>query len=67
MKNQVLIDAPLGNAFPNKKQTGFIRKYLVVDFSKSKSVIAVYCRDISGLPDSGTLVLDCNEFAFVSK
>lgn len=67
MKNKVLIDSPLGDPFENAKKTGWMRKYLVVDFSKAKSVIMVFCKDVSGLPSSGELVLDCQEFAFVSK
>jgi hypothetical protein len=67
MKNKVSIDAPLGDVFPNKKATGFMRKYLVTDFTKAKSVVMVFCKEVAGLPASGELTVDCQEFCFVSK
>jgi hypothetical protein len=67
MKNKVLIDTPLGAAFPTKTGTGFVRKYLVTDFSKAKSVVTIFCKEMTGLPDAGDLVVDCNEFCFASK
>lgn len=67
MKNKVLIDAPLSEAFPSKKGTGFIRKYLVTDFSKAKSVVVIFAKEKLGLPDAGEVVVDCNEFCFVTK
>lgn len=67
MKNKVLIDAPLNTAFPTKAGTGFVRKYLVTDFSKAKSVVTVFCKELAGLPETGELIVDCNEFCFASK
>lgn len=67
MKNKVIIDAPLGDAFENKKKTGFLRKYLVTDFTKAKSVVMIFCKDIAGLPSTGEITVDCGEMCFVSK
>lgn len=67
MKNKLLIHESLSEPEQNAKKTGFFRKYLVIDFSKAKSVITVFAKDLSNLPASGELVVDCNEFCFASK
>jgi len=65
MKNKVKIADALGPAFQTSK--GFIRSYVVLDFSGAKSVVKVFSKDLAGLPDSGELVVECNEFCFVAK
>lgn len=65
MKNKVKIVDALGAVGQTAK--GFIRSYVVVDFSGAKSVIKAFSKELTGLPDAGELVVDCNEFCFVSK
>lgn len=67
MKNKVKVVDVLGSVGQSAK--GFIRQYTVVDFSGGKSVIKVFAKDISQLPEKegAELIVDCNEFCFVSK
>lgn len=65
MKTKVKIQDALGEAIQTPK--GFIRSYLVTDIMLTKSVIKVFSKDLTLLPATGELVIDCNEFCFISK
>jgi hypothetical protein len=64
VKNKLKIQDALGAAGQTPK--GFIRQYVVVDFSGSKSVVKVFSKNLVDLADTGELIVDCNEFCFVS-
>lgn len=67
MKNKVKIINVLGSVAQSPK--GFIRQYVVKDFSGGDSVIKVFSKELAGLPDKvgDELSVDCNEFCFASK
>jgi hypothetical protein len=67
MKNKVQIVNVLGSVGQSEK--GFIRQYVVKDFSGGDSVIKVFARELASLPEKvgAELTVDCNEFCFVSK
>lgn len=67
MKNKVKVVDILGSVGQTAK--GFIRQFTVLDFSGQKSVIKVFSKELSGLPDKegAELIVDCNEFCFASK
>jgi hypothetical protein len=64
MKNKLKIQDALGVAGQTPK--GFIRQYVVVDFSGAKSVVKVFSKNLSDLSDTGELIVDCNEFCFIA-
>ena len=65
MRNKLKIIEPLGSVGQSAK--GFIRQFLVLDVTGQKSVVKIFSKDLAGLPDTGELVVDCNEFCFISK
>jgi len=65
MKNKLKIIEALGSVGQSAK--GFIRQYLVGDITGGKSVVKIFSKELSGLPDTGEVIVDCNEFCFVSK
>lgn len=65
MKNKLKIAESLGAVGQTAK--GFIRQYLVVDFSGTKSVVKIFSKDLAGLPDTGEIIVECNDFCFASK
>lgn len=67
MKTKVKIINVLGSVGQSAK--GFIRQYVVKDITGGDSVIKVFAKELSGLPEKvgDELTVDCNEFCFVSK
>ena len=65
MRNKLKIIEPLGSVGQSAK--GFIRQFFVLDVTGQKSVIKVFSKELAGLPDTGEIVVDCNEFCFISK
>lgn len=67
MKNKVKVIDVLGSVGQSAK--GFIRQFTVLDFSGQKSVIKVFSKNLADLPEKegAELIVDCNEFCFVSN
>ena len=67
MKNKVKVIDILGSVGQSAK--GFIRQFIVVDFSGQKSVIKVFAKNLADLPEKegAELIVACNEFCFASK
>jgi len=67
MKTKVKIIDVLGSVGQSAK--GFIRQFTVLDVTGSKSVIKVFAKELSSLPDKegAELIVEVNEFCFASK
>lgn len=66
MKNKLKVVDALGSVGQSAK--GFIRSYVVLDFTGAKSLVKVFSKNLADLPEEegSELVVDCNEFCFVS-
>lgn len=67
MKNQLKIVDVLGSIGQSAK--GFIQQFTVTDFTGEKSVVKLFAKTLELLPKKtgDVVVVECNEFAFVSK
>jgi len=67
MRNKLKVIDALGSVGQSAK--GFIRQYLVLDVTGQKSVVKVFAKELSSLPEKegSELTVDCNEFCFVSS
>lgn len=67
MRNKLKVIDLLGSVGQSAK--GFIRQYTVLDITGQKSVVKVFSKDLAGLPDKegAEILVDCNEFCFLSK